>query len=72
MFINSDGNVLGRLGLTYEILFTQRLILEPRIELNLAASDIKHRNVKAGVTEFEAGMRLRYEIEREFAPLSWF
>ena len=72
MFINSDGNVLGRLGLTYELLLTQRLILEPRIELNLAASDIKHRNVKAGVTEFEAGMRLRYEIEREFAPYLGF
>lgn len=72
MFINSNGNVLGRLGLTYELLFTQRLILEPRIELNLAASELKNRGVKAGITEFEAGMRLRYEFEREFAPYLGF
>jgi copper resistance protein B len=72
IFINSNGNVLGRVGLTYELLFTQRLILEPRIELNLAASDLKNRGVKAGITEFEAGMRLRYEIEREFAPYIGF
>ncbi|MEQ1635289.1 MAG: copper resistance protein B [Methylococcales bacterium] len=72
MFITSNGNVLGRLNLGYEILFTQRLILQPRIELNLAAADIQNRGVKAGVTEFEAGVRLRYEIEREFAPYIGF
>jgi copper resistance protein B len=72
LFFASNGNVLGRLGLTYDVLLTQRLILEPRIELNLSARDIKHRNIKAGVTEFEAGMRLRYEIEREFAPYIGF
>ncbi|MEE9354058.1 MAG: copper resistance protein B [Methylococcaceae bacterium] len=72
LFFTSNGNVLARLGLTYELLLTQRLILEPRIELNVAASDIKNRNVKAGVTEFEAGMRLRYEIMREFAPYIGF
>ncbi len=72
LFIATNGNLYGRLGLTYEILFTQRLILEPRIELNLSAFDIKHRNIKAGITEFEAGLRLRYEIEREFAPYIGF
>lgn len=68
MFITENGNVLGRLTLGYEMLLTQRLILAPRIELNVAAKDIQNRAVKAGITEFEAGLRLRYEIEREFAP----
>ncbi|MCI0733421.1 MAG: copper resistance protein B [Methylococcaceae bacterium] len=72
VFINDRGNVLYRLDLNYELLLTQRLILEPRIEVNVAARDIKNRGVKAGVTEFEAGMRLRYEIEREFAPYVGF
>jgi copper resistance protein B len=72
MFVTNNGNVLGRLNLGYEILLTQRLILQPRIELNVAASDIRNRGVKAGVTEFEVGMRLRYEIEREFAPYLGF
>ena len=68
MFITETGNVLGRLSLGYELLLTQRLILAPRLELNVAAKDLQNRGVKAGVTEFEVGMRLRYEIEREFAP----
>jgi len=68
MFINEKGNVLGRLTLGYEMLLTQRLIFQPRVEVNVAAQDIQNRGVKAGVTEFEAGFRLRYEIEREFAP----
>jgi len=72
MFITDNGNVLGRLGLGYELLLTQRLILQPRIEVNVAASDIGNRGVKAGITEFETGVRLRYEIEREFAPYLGF
>jgi len=68
MFITENANVLGRLSLGYDMSFTQRLILAPRLELNLAAEDIGNRGVKAGVTEFEAGLRLRYEVEREFAP----
>lgn len=72
MFITDTGNVLGRLSLGYELLLTQRLILAPRFEVNVAASDLEIRGVKAGVTELEAGMRLRYEIEREFAPYIGF
>lgn len=72
MFITENGNVLGRLNLGYEWLLTQRLILAPRFEINVAASDLQNRGVKAGITEMEAGMRLRYEIEREFAPYIGF
>lgn len=72
MFVNQKGNVLGRLSLGYDLLLTQRLILMPRIEVNVAAKDIENRGVKSGVTEFEAGMRLRYEIQREFAPYVGF
>ena len=72
MFINQKGNVLGRLSLAYDMLLTQRLVLMPRIEVNVASEDIENRGVKAGVTEFEAGMRLRYEIVREFAPYIGF
>jgi copper resistance protein B len=68
MFITETGNVLGRLNLRYELFLTQRLILAPHLELNVAAKDLQNRGVKAGVTEFETGFRLRYEIEREFAP----
>lgn len=68
MFITDNGNILGRLTLGYDLLLTQRLILHPRVEVNVAAWDIQNRGVKSGITEFEAGLRLRYEIERELAP----
>lgn len=67
-FFTNNGNVLGRVDVSYEWLLSQRLILQPRVELNIAASDIKNRGVKAGISEFETGLRLRYEIKREFAP----
>lgn len=72
LFITQNGNVLGRLSLSRDFLITQRLILEPRIEVNVAAWDIENRGVKSGVTEFETGLRLRYEIKREFAPYIGF
>jgi copper resistance protein B len=68
LFITENANVLGRLTLGYELLLTQRLILAPHLEVNIASQDIENRGVKAGITEFETGLRLRYEIEREFAP----
>lgn len=72
MFITQNGNVLGRLSLSRDFLITQRLILQPRIEVNVAARDIENRGVKSGITEFETGLRLRYELAREFAPYIGF
>ena len=48
--------------------------LQPRVELNLSAQDVPTSNIGSGVTDAEAGLRLRYEIRREFAPyvgVSW-
>ena len=50
------------------MLLTQRLILQPRIEANLSAQDIPERETGAGLSTLDAGLRLRYEIRREFAP----
>jgi copper resistance protein B len=72
VFISENGNVLGRFKLAHELLLTQRLIAQPRIEINVSGDDIENRGVKAGITEFEAGIRLRYEILREFAPYVGF
>lgn len=47
---------------------TQRLILQPRVELNLSAQDVPENRLGAGLTNAELGLRLRYEFVREFAP----
>jgi len=50
------------------VLFTQRLILQPRFEINAALTQRAQFGVGKGVNDVQLGMRLRYEIAREFAP----
>lgn len=74
LFISEDGDVSARLTGTYDLLFTQRLIAQPRFELNLAAQEVERFGSGAGMNDIELGLRLRYEIWREFAPyigVSW-
>jgi len=74
VFIGSDGDVSARLQAEYEIMLTQRLILVPEIELNLYGQDDPAVGIGSGFSEIEVGIRLRYEIRREFAPyigLNW-
>ena len=63
------GNGLsGRLEAEYDQLLTQRLILQPRIHTTFAGSSDPERGIGSGVNDVELGLRLRYEIRREFAP----
>lgn len=74
LFLSDKGDVLGRLDGYYDQRITQRLILQPRAELNFAAQDIPANGIGAGLSSAELGLRLRYEIVREFAPyigVSW-
>jgi copper resistance protein B len=68
VFVSTRGNVLGRLEGYYDQNITQRLILQPRVELNFAAQNTPEEQVGVGFTNAELGLRLRYEITREFAP----
>ncbi len=52
----------------YEMMFTQKLILTPEIDLNAYSKDDPAMGIGAGLSNVEAGLRLRYEIKREFAP----
>ena len=52
----------------YDQRITQRLILQPRAELNFAAQDSRRLNLGSGLSDAEVGVRLRYDIRREFAP----
>ncbi|KHK91566.1 copper resistance protein B [Novosphingobium malaysiense] len=67
-FVSNKGDVTGRIEAELDQRITQRLILQPRAELNLAAQDIPELGVGAGLDRIEAGLRLRYQIRREFAP----
>jgi copper resistance protein B len=68
LFAGGNGQLAARLDAEYELLFTQRLILAPEIELNLHGKDDPRTGVGSGVSDLDLGLRLRYEIRREFAP----
>ncbi len=68
LFLSNKGDLLGRLEGYYDQRITQRLILQPRVEFNLSAQDVPEMRLGSGVTNAELGLRLRYEIKREFAP----
>ena len=67
-FLSNKGDLSGRLEGSYDQRITQRLILQPRAEFNLAASNDAATGVGSGLSDAELGLRLRYEIRREFAP----
>lgn len=67
-YLGENGRSALRLGAAYELLFTQRLILQPRVEANLYGRSDAARETGSGLSDLAAGLRLRYEIARQFAP----
>jgi len=68
ILINGDGNVGLRLDAEYEALITQKLILTPSFEADFYTKDDPEMGLGSGLSSLEAGLRLRYEFVREFAP----
>lgn len=67
-FVSQAGDVSARLEASYEILLTQRLIVESEFETVLGARSALEWGVGRGVGDLELGARMRYEFKREFAP----
>ena len=68
LFVGENGRTALRLEAEYELLLTQRLILTPDIEINFYGQNDKDIGVGSGLSDVQTGLRLRYEIRREFAP----
>lgn len=67
-FVDPKGNVSGRFTASRDYLITQRLVLQPRFETKLAIQEVERFKTGRGLNNIELGLRLRYEIRREFAP----
>lgn len=68
LFLSDRGDLTARIEAEYDQLITQRLIIQPRIEVEFAAQDIAERGIGRGITKIEPGVRMRFEFIREFAP----
>jgi len=67
LFLSDRGDLSARFEGEYDLRITQRLILQPRLELDFALQDDAAILIGSGLSTTEAGLRLRYEIP-EFAP----
>jgi copper resistance protein B len=68
LFVSNKGDVHLRAEGHYDQRITERLILQPRFEANFAAQRVAEIGLGSGLNDFELGLRMRYEIKREFAP----
>ena len=67
-YLGTEGRTALRLSAEYELLITQRLILQPRIETNLYGKSDREIGIGSGLSSGAVGVRLRYEFNRQFAP----
>ena len=68
LFIGESGQTNLRFEAEYEWIFTQKLILSPEIEINFHSKNDEPVGTGSGLSDTQLGLRLRYEIRREFAP----
>lgn len=67
-YVGEHGNTALSFEAEYEWLLTQRLVLQPRIELNFYGQHDEENHIGSGLSDAAAGLRLRYEFSRQFAP----
>ena len=68
LFVGEDSLVALRLTAEYELLLTQRLVLTPKLEANVYTREDRQHDINDGLSDVSAGLRLKYEIVRQFAP----
>ncbi len=67
-FVSDEGDISAAIEAEFDLMLTQRLILQPRFETALALQDVPEYNIGSGINDIELGTRLRYEFSRKFAP----
>jgi copper resistance protein B len=72
LYVRDGGHVAGRVTGSYDLLLTQRWIVQPEVELNFYSKDDPARRLGSGLSDLDTGVRLRYEISRKFAPYIGF
>jgi copper resistance protein B len=68
LYVRDGGRVAGRIEGSYDLYFTQRLILQPQVELNFYSQADRGRGIGTGFSDLDGGVRLGYQFSRKFAP----
>ena len=67
-YVGSGGRTALSLSAEYELLITQKLVLQPRVEVNFYGKKDEAREIGSGLSDGTAGLRLKYEVSRQFVP----
>lgn len=67
-YVSDGGRTALRLNAEYEVLISQRVVLQPRAEVDFYGRDDVQAFVGRGLSSGRVGLRLRYEVNRQFAP----
>jgi len=67
-YFGESGRTALRISAEYELLLTQRLVLQPRVEAELYGKSDPENGIGKGLANLTTGLRLRYEFSRQFAP----
>ena len=68
VFVSHQGDISAKFEAEYELLLSQRLILQPSFETHIAIQEVEKFGVGSGINDIDLGLRLRYEFSRQFAP----
>jgi copper resistance protein B len=67
-YVGGSGRTHVRVETEYDLLLTNRLVLQPMLETEIYGKSDPEHHFGAGLATLDVGLRLRYEIRREFAP----
>lgn len=68
VFLSTKGEVTARAEAEYDLRITQKLILQPRVEVDLSAQNIRELGIGTGLSTADLGLRLRYQLSQQFSP----
>jgi len=68
LHLGDNGHTAFDLEVEYELLLTQRLVLQPRIDIKAFGKSDAELGRGSGLSTIKTGVRLRYEFDRQFAP----
>jgi copper resistance protein B len=68
LFLSDQGDAHVRIEAEHDMRITQKLIFQPAIEVDFALQDVPELGIGAGFDSLELGARLRYQVDRKFAP----
>jgi copper resistance protein B len=71
-YVRDGGRVAGRLEGSYNLYLTQRLIVQPQVEINFYSKSDAARGIGTGFSDLDSGIRFGYQISRKFAPYIGF